>query len=69
MAMEELDAPVLYPVHPRNRDRALRLMGTYHYKNLKLVPPVKYSESGVAYQPCEKDYYRFRRASVRSVFC
>ena len=45
MAMEELDAPVIYPVHPRNRDRALRLMKAYHYKNLKLVPPVKYSES------------------------
>ena len=45
MAMEELDAPVIYPVHPRNRERALRLVETYHYRNLKLVPPVKYSES------------------------
>ena len=45
MAMEELDAPAIYPVHPRNKDRASRLMEKYHYKNLKLIPPVKYSES------------------------
>lgn len=45
MAMEELDAPVIYPVHPRNRDRAVRLVQKYHYTNVKLVPPVKYSES------------------------
>ena len=45
MAMEELDAPVIYPVHPRNKDRAIRLAGKYHYTNIKLVPPVTYSTS------------------------
>lgn len=45
MAMNELDAITIYPVHPRNRERACRLVEKYAYDNVKLVPPVKYSES------------------------
>ena len=44
-AMNELDSPTIYPVHPRNRERALRLVQANHYSQVKLVPPVKYSES------------------------
>ena len=44
-AMNELDSPSIYPVHPRNRERALRLVQTNHYSQIKLIPPVKYSES------------------------
>lgn len=44
-AMERLDAPTIYPVHPRNKARALRLNEKYHFSNIMLVEPVGYLES------------------------
>lgn len=44
-AMERLDAPVIYPVHPRNKARALRLSMEHGFKNLLLTEPVGYLES------------------------
>ncbi len=44
-AMEELDAPTVYPVHPRNCARAGRLNKEYGYKNLILTQPVGYKTS------------------------
>lgn len=44
-AMEQLDSPTIYPVHPRNRARAQRLNDKYHLKNILLVEPVGYLES------------------------
>lgn len=44
-AMESLDAPAVYPVHPRNRDRAARLVREGGYKNLILTQPVGYQTS------------------------
>lgn len=44
-AMDSLDAPVIYPVHPRNKERALRLQNQYHFKNIVLSEPVGYLES------------------------
>lgn len=44
-AMNSLDAPSVYPVHPRNHERVLRLQKQYGYKNLILTQPVKYSDS------------------------
>lgn len=41
-AMEGLDAPVVYPVHPRNHDRAERLVREKGYRNLLLAQPVGY---------------------------
>ena len=41
-AMEELDAPVVYPGHPRNRERAARLVRERGYRNLLLAQPVGY---------------------------
>lgn len=41
-AMETLDAPVVYPVHPRNHDRAERLVQKRGYQNLLLAQPVGY---------------------------
>ena len=42
-AMERLDAPVIYPVHPRNRERARRL--SRDCKNMILTNPVGYCTS------------------------
>ncbi len=44
-AMEELDVPVVYPVHPRNRARAERLAQQKGYKNIILTQPVGYKAS------------------------
>lgn len=45
MAMEELDEPTVYPVHPRNKARALRLDAVHHFRKVLLVEPVGYLES------------------------
>ena len=44
-AMESLDAPTIYPVHPRNRERVKRLNEKFVYKNIIFTEPIKYSES------------------------
>lgn len=44
-AMEALDAPVIYPVHPRNRQRAFALKERYGFLNLVLTEPVGYLDS------------------------
>lgn len=44
-AMEALDAPTIYPVHPRNHQRAQRLQQEYGYRNLLLTQPVGYKTS------------------------
>lgn len=41
-AMEALDAPAVYPVHPRNRERAARLVREKAYQNILLSQPVGY---------------------------
>lgn len=44
-AMEALDAPAVYPVHPRNHDRAARLVRKGGYQKLLLTQPVGYQTS------------------------
>ena len=44
-AMESLDAPVVYPVHPRNKERAVKLRDSRGMKNIILAEPVSYVES------------------------
>lgn len=44
-AMEALDAPAVYPVHPRNRQRAARLIQEGSYTKLILTQPVGYKTS------------------------
>lgn len=44
-AMEGLEAPTVYPVHPRNKQRALRLKEEKGFRNLLLTEPVGYLES------------------------
>lgn len=44
-AMESLDAPVIYPVHPRNREMAQRVVASNNFKNIRLIQPVSYANS------------------------
>ena len=44
-AMESLDAPTVYPVHPRNHNRAQRLVKENGYHNIILAQPVGYRTS------------------------
>lgn len=44
-AVQMLEAPTIYPVHPRNKQRALRLQGQHHFSKLILTEPVGYLES------------------------
>lgn len=44
-AMNSLDYPTIYPVHPRNRERALRICSNNRFDNVILVQPVGYSDS------------------------
>ena len=44
-SMEALDAPTIYPVHPRNHNRAARLVAEKQYKNIILTLPVGYKTS------------------------
>lgn len=44
-AMEALDAPTIYPVHPRNHDRAERLVREMGYQRIILTQPVGYQTS------------------------
>ena len=45
LAMNELDAPTIYPVHPRNKERAARICREHGFQNLHLVQPVGYADS------------------------
>ncbi len=44
-AMDSLDAPTVYAVHPRNRERARRVVEENGFSNIILTQPVKYSDS------------------------
>ncbi len=45
MAMNSLDAPTIYPVHPRNQERAIRICNNNQFKNIILTHPVGYLDS------------------------
>lgn len=53
-AMNELDAPTVYPVHPRNRERAARICEQKKLRNIFLIQPVGYIESIWLLKHCEK---------------
>ncbi len=44
-AMNSLDAPTVYPVHPRNHSRAERLCKEHNFENIILTLPVGYQTS------------------------
>ena len=45
LAMEKLDYPVIYPVHPRNRTRVLKIYHDNKLNNIILTEPVGYFDS------------------------
>lgn len=45
LAMNSLDAPTIYAVHPRNHDRAKRICDNNGFRNVILTQPVGYSDS------------------------
>ena len=53
-ASEMLDAPTIYPVHPRNKQRAVRLFEANNFTKLILCEPVGYLESACLVKNAEK---------------
>ena len=45
LAMNSLDAPTIYAVHPRNHERAQRICENNGFSNIVLTQPVGYSDS------------------------
>ena len=53
-AMEMLDAPTIYLVHPRNKKRAIRLQERYRFTNIILTEPIGYLESACLVKNAKK---------------
>ena len=53
-ATERLDVPTIYPVHPRNKQRAIRLFENHKYTKLILTDPVGYLESACLVKNAKK---------------
>ena len=53
-AMEKLDAPTIYPVHPRNREIAVYLQEEHGISQVLLTEPVGYLESTCLVRNVEK---------------
>lgn len=53
-ACEMLDVPTIYPVHPRNKQRAIRLFDENNFSKLILCEPVGYLESACLVKNAKK---------------
>ena len=53
-ATEMLDAPTIYPVHPRNKQRAMRLQNLHKFSKVILTEPVGYLESACLVKNAKK---------------
>lgn len=53
-AADSLDAPTIYPVHPRNKGRALRMNEKYGFDKVIMTEPVGYLESLALLNKCKK---------------
>lgn len=53
-AVNSLDAPCVYPVHPRNRQTVMALRGEYALKNMVFCEPVGYLTSVALVKNAEK---------------
>ena len=53
-AMESLDVPTIYPVHPRNKERAKHLVLENDFKKIILCEPIGYLESTALVRNAQK---------------
>lgn len=53
-AMNSLDAPTIYPVHPRNKARIKKILETKAFENILFVEPVGYLMSIYLVNHCKK---------------
>ena len=53
-AMNQLDNPTIYPVHPRNQSRVKRLCLENNFEKIRFIQPVGYRESLYLLKYCEK---------------
>ena len=53
-AIEMLDDPTVYPVHPRNKQRAVKLQEEHRFSKLILTEPVGYLESACLVKSAKK---------------
>ncbi len=53
-AMNELEFPSVYPIHPRNQERVERLCLENHFEKIRFIQPVGYRESLYLLKHCEK---------------
>lgn len=53
-AMEQLELQTIYPVHPRNKERVLRLKRQHIFQNIIFMEPVGYLESICLIQNAKK---------------
>lgn len=53
-AMESLDYPCIYPVHPRNKKKVREIMGKSNFSNIITCEPVGYLMSVYLVNGCEK---------------
>lgn len=54
LAMNSLDYPTIYPVHPRNRERAQRIVKENGFDKIVLIQPVGYLDSVYLTKHAEK---------------
>lgn len=45
LAMEKINYPVIFPVHPRNKERALKIFREHNLQNVFLTEPASYLDS------------------------
>lgn len=54
LAMENLDKRVVYPVHPRNKSKIIKIDKKFHFNNIDFINPIGYFETIALENKCCK---------------